>query len=363
MLADIGTLSGEAKKRVEEWVKKGGVLVRFAGPRLEKGGDDLLPVPLRARRAHARRRAVVVDAAAAGALRGRQPVRRPDGAAGSHGQPAGAGRSGAARPGGARCGRACKDGTPLVTARKRGDGQIILFHVTANSDWSNLPLSGLFVEMLRRIASARHRRRRQAAATAAPRPSAAPRPTGRRCCRRCRRSTASACCDQPPPTAQPIAAAQDARRSCRASTIRPATMAPAARRARSTCSAPKSLLTPLPVAADRRRAAASTRATARTADEAAAARWSRLALLFADIVAVLLLQARRLALGRRAAPRPRCRDGRRAHRRGHRHCSRAVPAARAQAAGAPAPAAPSASEAAPTSAPSRRPARSRSATC
>ena len=27
--------------------KKGGVLVRFAGPRLEKGGDDLLPVPLR----------------------------------------------------------------------------------------------------------------------------------------------------------------------------------------------------------------------------------------------------------------------------------------------------------------------------
>jgi hypothetical protein len=26
----------------------------------------------------------------------------------------------------------------------------VLFHVTANSDWSNLPLSGLFVEMLRR---------------------------------------------------------------------------------------------------------------------------------------------------------------------------------------------------------------------
>ena len=26
----------------------------------------------------------------------------------------------------------------------------MLFHVTANSDWSNLPLSGLFVEMLRR---------------------------------------------------------------------------------------------------------------------------------------------------------------------------------------------------------------------
>ena len=47
MLADIGTLPAEIKQRVEQWVKKGGVLVRFAGPRLEKGGDDLLPVALR----------------------------------------------------------------------------------------------------------------------------------------------------------------------------------------------------------------------------------------------------------------------------------------------------------------------------
>jgi hypothetical protein len=43
------------------------------------------------------------------------------------------------------------DGTPLVTALKQGQGYIVLFHVTANSDWSNLPLSGLFVEMLRRV--------------------------------------------------------------------------------------------------------------------------------------------------------------------------------------------------------------------
>ncbi len=43
------------------------------------------------------------------------------------------------------------DGTPLVTAAKQGDGWVVLFHITANSDWSNLPLSGLFVEMLRRV--------------------------------------------------------------------------------------------------------------------------------------------------------------------------------------------------------------------
>ena len=34
-------------ENVDTWVKKGGVLVRFAGPRLEKGGDDLIPVGLR----------------------------------------------------------------------------------------------------------------------------------------------------------------------------------------------------------------------------------------------------------------------------------------------------------------------------
>ena len=48
VLADIGTISGESQKLVEEFVKRGGALVRFAGPRLEKGGDELLPVPLRA---------------------------------------------------------------------------------------------------------------------------------------------------------------------------------------------------------------------------------------------------------------------------------------------------------------------------
>ena len=43
------------------------------------------------------------------------------------------------------------DGTPLVTAERRGRGWIVLVHTTANADWSNLALSGLFVEMLRRI--------------------------------------------------------------------------------------------------------------------------------------------------------------------------------------------------------------------
>src|SRR6202034_477521 len=43
------------------------------------------------------------------------------------------------------------DGTPLVTAERRGKGLIVLFHVTADTTWSNLPLSGLFGDMLRPI--------------------------------------------------------------------------------------------------------------------------------------------------------------------------------------------------------------------
>jgi hypothetical protein len=43
------------------------------------------------------------------------------------------------------------DGTPLVTAARRGKGLIVLFHVTGDTRWSDLPLSGAFVEMLKRV--------------------------------------------------------------------------------------------------------------------------------------------------------------------------------------------------------------------
>ena len=58
------------------------------------------------------------------------------------------------------------DGTPLVTADRRGKGLIVLFHVTADTTWSNLPLSGLFVDMLRKIVARGRARRRQGAAKA-----------------------------------------------------------------------------------------------------------------------------------------------------------------------------------------------------
>jgi len=150
MLADVGTLPPEVHDRLADWVKRGGVLVRFAGPRLEKGGDDLLPVALR-----------IGGRTLGGALSWSTPqVLAPFGDDGLFAglavppevlvnrqvlaDPAGLGPD-------VKVWARLKDGTPLVTAAKRGDGQVVFFHVTANSDWSNLPLSGLFVEMLRRI--------------------------------------------------------------------------------------------------------------------------------------------------------------------------------------------------------------------
>jgi len=152
MLADIGTLTGEAAKKVEDFVKHGGLLVRFAGPRLEKAGDDLLPVALRSG-----------GRSLGGALSwsSPQPLAAFDESSPFAGLPIPAdvtiNRQVLADPAEltpeVEIWARLKDGTPLVTAAKRGNGRLVLFHVTANSDWSNLPISGLFVEMLRRLST------------------------------------------------------------------------------------------------------------------------------------------------------------------------------------------------------------------
>ncbi len=47
ILADVGNVAGDARDRLTKWVEDGGVLVRFAGPRLAAGDDELVPVRLR----------------------------------------------------------------------------------------------------------------------------------------------------------------------------------------------------------------------------------------------------------------------------------------------------------------------------
>src|ERR1700675_3954866 len=46
-IADVGGVSPEIMGRIAAWIEQGGVLVRFAGPRLAQADDDLVPVKLR----------------------------------------------------------------------------------------------------------------------------------------------------------------------------------------------------------------------------------------------------------------------------------------------------------------------------
>jgi len=150
ILSDVGRISGNVAERLRSFVEKGGMLIRFAGPRLEQGGDASLPAPLREG-----------GRTLGGAMTWTSP-QTP--AAFEQGSPF----EGlaipkdvtisrqvladpAAIPREAQVWARLADGTPLVTAAKRGAGTLVFFHITANPDWSNLPISGLFVEMMRKI--------------------------------------------------------------------------------------------------------------------------------------------------------------------------------------------------------------------
>jgi hypothetical protein len=149
VLADVGTLSPEIRERINAWIEQGGVLVRFAGPRLAQADDDLVPVKLRRggrslggsltweKPQH------LASFAADGPFAGltvpkditinRQVLAEPDAVLAT------------------KSWASLEDGTPLVTGERRGKGLVSLFHVSADMRWSDLPMSGSFVEMLRRI--------------------------------------------------------------------------------------------------------------------------------------------------------------------------------------------------------------------
>jgi hypothetical protein len=156
VLADIATLTGAEAEPLLEWIEAGGMLVRFAGPRIAASDvsrtdeDPLMPVRLR-----------VGGRSVGGAMSWGEPktlspfrdtspffgLDIPDDVVVS--------AQVMAQPDPTLADRviaSLNDGTPLVTRKAVGQGQIVLFHVTATAEWSTLPLSGLFVEMLERLA-------------------------------------------------------------------------------------------------------------------------------------------------------------------------------------------------------------------
>ncbi len=146
IMSDSARTEDEA---LSDFVDTGGLLIRFAGPKLAARADDLLPVELR-----------YGGRAMGGALTWEEPqglevfpadspffgLAVPDDVTVS--------RQIMAQPGGetdSRTWARLSDGSPIVTAAARGQGRIVLFHVTSGPEWSNLAVSGLYVDMLKRI--------------------------------------------------------------------------------------------------------------------------------------------------------------------------------------------------------------------
>lgn len=150
-IPDDVDLTDSEIERLEDWAESGGMLVRFAGPSMAKESDSLLPVdlmygnrtlggtmtwgePLTIKPFDRESPFYGIDISD-DILVTRQVIARPDGQLRE------------------RTWASLSDGTPLVTAEQRGEGYVVLFHVSSNAryEWSNLPLRGTFVNMLRRL--------------------------------------------------------------------------------------------------------------------------------------------------------------------------------------------------------------------
>ncbi|MDH3239230.1 MAG: DUF4159 domain-containing protein [Alphaproteobacteria bacterium] len=151
VIADGSILTPGDRETIKDWMARGGTVLRFAGPRLVQKPDELTPVALRAG-----------NRALGGAMSWTVPAKLAPFSASSP-------FAGLALPTDVLVSRQVlaqpaldlpnrtwarlADGTPLITAAEKGRGRLILIHTTANTEWSNLALSGLYVELLRRVVS------------------------------------------------------------------------------------------------------------------------------------------------------------------------------------------------------------------
>jgi hypothetical protein len=151
VLSDLAPSGPAEATALDKWINAGGTVLRFAGPRLaeETGTDTLLPVTLRKG-----------GRTLGGALSWEKPARLApfDTSSPFAGlaipEDVTIARQVLAEPTldlGNKTWARLTDGTPLVTAEKRGKGWLVLVHTTADPEWSTLGISGLFVDMLRRI--------------------------------------------------------------------------------------------------------------------------------------------------------------------------------------------------------------------
>jgi hypothetical protein len=153
VLPDDAAISSDERAQLIGWIAKGGLLLRFAGPKLAAAdpaaSDALLPTALR-----------TGGRSLSGAMSWTEPAKLSP-------FPESSPLSGLDIPADVTVSRQIlaepgldldrkvwarlTDGTPLITADKRGAGTVVLVHTSADPSWSNLSLSGLFPQILRRI--------------------------------------------------------------------------------------------------------------------------------------------------------------------------------------------------------------------
>ncbi len=149
LLADVAKIPAAEMGRVKEFITKGGVLIRFAGERMTNGSDDLVPVPLRIGGRYLGSAMAWGKPQHLGSFTATSPfngLEIPSEVTVT--------RQILAEPGAeieSRTWARLADGTPLITAQGMGAGWNVLFHITASPNWSSLPLSGLYVDMLKRL--------------------------------------------------------------------------------------------------------------------------------------------------------------------------------------------------------------------
>lgn len=151
ILPDVAAMPTATLNALENWVNEGGLLLRFSGPKMAENRTEnfLLPVALRA---GGRSLSGSLSWDEAQQIKPFEenspfygleipddveilqqvladPAQELEGKVWAH----------------------LTDGTPFITASNQEKGLLVLVHTTANADWSNFALSGLYVSVLRRI--------------------------------------------------------------------------------------------------------------------------------------------------------------------------------------------------------------------
>lgn len=145
-------LTSAEEARLQQWVEQGGTLLRFAGPHMAAEGgdrDDLLPVEIREDSRNPASSPIDFIPPSIAPFEEGSPFFGIE-----QDENVNIRQQITAQPGVETeqyTWASLTDGTPFVTGAPQGQGLVVLVHTTADTNWSDLPLSQLFIDMMRSV--------------------------------------------------------------------------------------------------------------------------------------------------------------------------------------------------------------------